>query len=66
MDNIVAGLILLGLIAFSALCIVESCCRPEPPAYQQKQEAAEARGDGEYFIDRDGVVRFRYYSRTGM
>lgn len=61
-----AGLILLGMVAFSAMCIVESRCKPEDPAYHQKQEAAEIRGEGEYFVDRDGVVRFRYYSRTGM
>lgn len=61
MDNIVAGLMLLGLIAFGALCAVESCCRHEPFGYEAKQELDEARGEGYYFVDRQGRERFIRY-----
>jgi hypothetical protein len=61
MDKVMAGLILLGLIAFGALCAVESCCKPEETAYESKQQAAEARGEGEHYYDADGKLRFAYY-----
>jgi hypothetical protein len=61
MDKVMAGLILLGLIAFGALCAVESCCRPEPFGHEGWQDASEASGEGYYFVDKQGRERFIRY-----
>jgi hypothetical protein len=66
MDNFLTGAMGLGVLIFAACVCFTECSQPEPTLYAPKQEAAAMEGRGEYFIDVDGVERFRLHQGASL
>ena len=50
-----------GVFVFAGLICFTECSKPDRLNFEESQRQDAINGRGEYFIDRDGVERFRYF-----